>query len=178
METLKVSRLFFYVGLVSAVVAVGYAAPVVLGPLVNPAGHNIINNGPGSILTDYTTWPAMWMVVAFTMFALAAVAGSFAWSFGYYLVARVFNRESTNGGLALLNLLLFVVGVYLSTALMAYVGYDEGLKIATGLSPLVVAGLAQWTVYPTGLGLGMALLGVLLGVLNLAVTARTGKVVQ
>jgi hypothetical protein len=172
LETLKVSKYFFYVGLISAVVAVGYVAPVVLGPLVNPNGHNIINNGPGSILTDYTTWPSLWMFVGFSMFILAAVVGSFAWSSVYYLSSALFGKQQRSSAISILQIIIYVVGVYLSTALMVYVGYTEGLSIAQGASPLVVAGSAQWTVIPTGLGVALTGLGVLLGVLNLFLPSR------
>lgn len=176
METLKISKFFFYVGIISAVVSVGYVSPLVLGPLLNPNGHNIINNGPGSILTDYTTWPAMWMLVAFTMFLIVGVAGSFVWASAYYFDAKVLGKEERNGALSILGLLFFIVGVYLATALMAYVGYTEGLLIAQGEAPLVVAGSAQWTVIPTGLGISLTALGVLIGVINLILPSPKPKV--
>jgi hypothetical protein len=174
-ETLRVSKIYVYIGLISAVFAVAYASPLVLGPLVNPNGHNIVNNGPGGILTDYAIWPAMWMVVGYTIFLIAGVVGSFVWALSYFLVANVFNRTTTNGPLAFLQIVLFTVGVYAATALMAYVGYVEGGKIAEGVAVTIASQLGRWTVYPTGISVSMALLGVLIGVLNIFITIRPRK---
>lgn len=171
METIKVAKMYFYLGLFGLLVAIAFTAPLILFPIVAPDIR--IASGPGSILTnDQYPWPAMWLMVSYLVFLIAATVGSFVWSLAYYLTSRVFNKERTYGILVILHTILYVIGVYGATAFMSYVGFVEGALIASGVAPLVATMAFLWTVVPTGAMVGLALLGVLLGVINLGLTLR------
>lgn len=171
METVKVAKAYFVLGLISLLVAVAFTSPIVLFPLIAP--DVAIASGAGSILTnDEYPWPAMWMMIGYIIFLVGAAAGSFVWSFAYYLTAKVFNKERTYGWLAVPHTLLFIVGVYGATAIMGYLGFYEGGLIASGVAPLVATFAFLWVVVPTGVMITLALLGVLLGVINIGLTLR------
>jgi len=161
MDNLKAARLFFALGIINGFIALA-ATSLILFPDLRLAA------GPGSILThNVDIWPGHWGWVSYYMLLIAGVAGAFLWSLSYYLLKSLFGIEKTSKALATASLLLYEVGVLLTVALTGYVGLEGGRFVADGGSAVVVTALIGWAVIPTGAGVGMALLGTLLGLVNL-----------
>jgi len=161
MDTLRTARLFFLVGILNGFIALA-ATSLILFPDLRLAA------GPGSILThNVDVWPGQWGWVSYFLLLIVGVAGAFLWSLSYYLLKSLFGVERTPKALALASLVLYETGVLLTVALTGYVGLEGGRFVADGGSPIVVTALIGWAVIPTGAGVGIALLGTLLGLVNL-----------
>ncbi len=161
MDNLKAARLFFTLGIINGFIALA-ATSLILFPDLRLAA------GPGSILThNVDIWPGHWGWVSYYILLIAGVAGAFMWSLSYYLLKSVFGVEKTSKALATASIVLYEVGVLLTVALTGYVGLEGGRFVADGGSAVVVTALIGWAVIPTGAGVGMALLGTLLGLVNL-----------
>ncbi|MCS6769739.1 MAG: hypothetical protein NZ570_04810 [Candidatus Caldarchaeum sp.] len=161
MDSLKTSKLFFIVGLVNGFVALA-ATSLILFPDLRLAA------GPGSILThNVDVWPGGWGWVSYYILLIVGVCGAFIWSLSYFLLKSLFGVEKTPTALSAGSLVLYEVGVLMTVALTAYVGLEGGRFVADGGSPIVVTALIGWAVIPTGAGVGLALLGTLLGLVNL-----------
>ncbi|MEM4302661.1 MAG: hypothetical protein QW470_06745 [Candidatus Caldarchaeum sp.] len=168
MECIKTAKLFFILGMLNGFIAVA-GTSLILFPDLRLAA------GPGSVLThNVDVWPGHWGWVSYYMLLIAGVAGAFLWSLSYYLLKALFGVEKTPTALAAVSLIFYEVGVLLTVGLTAYVGLVGGRFVAEGGSPVVVTALIGWAVIPTGAGVGLALLGTLLGLINLiaAVTRR------
>jgi len=161
MDNLKAARLFFALGIINGFIALA-ATSLILFPDLRLAA------GPGSILThNVDIWPGHWGWVSYYMLLIAGVAGAFLWSLSYYLLKSLFGVEKTSKALATASIVLYEIGVLLTVALTGYVGLEGGRFVADGGSAVVVTALIGWAVIPTGAGVGMALLGTLLGLVNL-----------
>jgi hypothetical protein len=161
MDSLRTARLFYIIGLLNGFIALA-ATSLILFPDLRLAA------GPGSILThNVDIWPGHWGWVSYYILLIAGVAGAFLWSLTYYLLKSLFGVEKTPTALAAASLALYEIGVLLTVALTAYVGLEGGRFVADGGSPVVVTALIGWAVIPTGAGVGLALLGTLLGLVNL-----------
>ncbi|MEM1987406.1 MAG: hypothetical protein QXV14_08195 [Candidatus Caldarchaeum sp.] len=162
LESLKTAKLFFTLGIVNGFIAL-VATSLILFPDLRLAA------GPGSILThNVDVWPGSWGWVSYYILLIAGVCGVFVWSAAYYLLKSLFGVDSTPTALSAGSLVMYEVGVLMTVFLTAYVGLEGGRFVADGGSPIVVTALIGWAVIPTGAGVGLALLGTLLGLLNLA----------
>jgi len=169
MEVSKASKAFFAVGLLNGFIAVA-ATSLILIPDLRLAA------GPGSILThNVDFWPGAWGWVSYYVLLIAGVAGGFLWSLTYYLLRVLFNAEKVNTPLTLLSLILYEVGVVGTVALTGYVGIEGGRFVADGGSAMVVTALIGWVVIPTGLTIGAAIIGTLVGLVNLLVAVFKRK---
>ncbi len=163
MDSLRTARFFFVIGLINGFIALA-ATSLILFPDLRLAA------GPGSILThNVDVWPGHWGWVSYYILLIVGVAGAFLWSLSYYLLKSLFGVERTPTFLSSASLVLYEVGVLLTVALTGYVGLEGGRFVADGGSAIVVTALIGWAVIPTGAGVAMALLGTLLGLVNLVV---------
>ncbi|MDJ0274931.1 MAG: hypothetical protein NYU90_07030 [Aigarchaeota archaeon] len=161
MDVLKISKIYFALGLLNGVLA-AVATALILIPELRLAA------GPGSILThNVDVWPGAWGWVSYFVLLIAGVGGAFLWSLSYYLLRQLFNVEGANALLSILSMALYEIGVLGTVGLTGYVGIEGGRFVADGGSAMVVTALIGWVVIPTGLSVGAAVLGTLLGILNL-----------
>jgi len=112
-------------------------------------------------------WPGTWMFISYFVFLIAGVAGCFVWCLIYYMVPRLYRRDSVSEFLALSQLLTFEVALF---ALCAFMGIDAGYYGGTlyhnAFGPVVITQLIAWAVIPIGTLVVVTLLSTVTGVLN------------
>jgi hypothetical protein len=164
MDVVRVARLYFVLGIVNGLIAAVVTSLILIPELRLAAG-------PGSILThNVDVWPGAWGWVSYFVLLIAGVAGALLWSLSYYLLKQIFNVDNVNPVITLLSMLLYEAGTLGTVALTGYVGMEGGRFVAEGGSAVVVTALIGWVVIPTGLSIGAAVLGTLLGIVNLIIS--------
>jgi len=156
-----VAKHFFRVGLLNIVIAVVVTLPVLVPQLGLPLKLEV--------------WPGTWMFISYFVFLTAGVMGCFLWCFIYYMLPRVYDRNTVSEFLALSQLVSFEVAVFGICALMGIdAGYYGGTLYHNGFGPVVVTQLIAWAVIPIGTLIVVALISTVTGIVNV-VTASDEK---
>jgi hypothetical protein len=162
----------------------GFLAFVFTLPVLDPA--LCIATPPGlfgCISTMDINWPGTWVLIAWLIWILIGVLGTLFFGVTYYFAAKFWNKTRANNTLSLLHLVIFEVGLFGATGMMAAIGYVGGSYIAHGGNAIVSSAVIAQNIIPplstdsTSLFydmppvieaafIGITLLGVLIGLLN------------
>src|SRR5579864_8571003 len=93
-----VAKHFFNVGLLNIVIAVAVTLPVLVPQLGLPLKLEV--------------WPGTWMFISFFVFLICGVLGCFLWCFIYYMLPRVYGKNTVDEFLALSQLVSFEVAIF------------------------------------------------------------------
>ena len=106
------------------------------------------------------------------------------WAGVYFISSRVMNKRTTNTLLARGHLILTALGVYVTTTFFSLAGFIGGRAMlpetgcvvlvdqCMGAGMAIVQTLITFTVIPTGAGMGLALTGTAIGIINILITLR------
>jgi hypothetical protein len=157
----QIAKHFFKVGLLNIIIAVAVTLPVLVPQLGLPLKLEV--------------WPGTWMFVSYFVFLIVGVMGCFMWCFIYYMLPRVFEKNTVSEFLALSQLVSFEVAVVGICALMGVdAGYYGGTLYHNGFGPVVVTQLIAWAVIPIGTLIVVALLSTVTGVFNVVTATKEG----
>lgn len=155
----QIAKHFFNVGLLNIIIAVTVTLPVLVPQLGLPLKLEV--------------WPGTWMFISYFVFLIVGVMGCFLWCFIYYMLPRVWQKNTVSELLALSQLVSFEVAVF---GLCAFMGIDAGYYGGTlyhnGFGPVIITQIIAWAVIPIGTLIVVALLSTVTGVVNV-VTARS-----
>ncbi len=149
----QIARHFFRVGLLNIIIAVAVTLPVLVPQLGLPLKLEV--------------WPGTWMFISYFVFLIVGVMGCFLWCFIYYMLPRVYDRNTVDEFLALSQLVSFEVAVFGICAFMGIdAGYYGGTLYHNGFGPVIITQIIAWAVIPIGTLIVVALLSTVTGVVN------------
>jgi hypothetical protein len=155
----QVAKHFFKVGMLNIVIAVAVTLPVLVPQLGLPLKLEV--------------WPGTWMFISYFVFLIVGVMGCFMWCFIYYMLPRVYEKDTVSEFLALSQLVSFEVAVLGICAFMGIdAGYYGGTLYHNGFGPVVVTQLIAWAVIPIGTLIVVALLSTVTGVVNVVTASN------
>jgi len=167
-ETSRVAKWFLYVGVFNALFAVFITIPMIIPD--NTASEDILR-----IAFAVANFPGLYIIMGYLGFLVVGVAGSVAWGAAYYILGSAAGKNQTSKGLAMTHLLLATIGIYGAATLFFVGGYTGGYARLTGVVKTVEDAmvLITWTVMPRMLSIALAIIGNLIGVINVFKTARS-----
>jgi hypothetical protein len=157
----QVSRYFFKAGLVNIVTAAIVTLPVLVPQLGLPLKLEV--------------WPGTWMFIAYFVFLITGVVGTFTWCFIYYMLPKLYGKDTVSDFLALAQLVSFEIAIYGIAAFMGIeAGYHGGTLYHDGFGPVVITQIIAWVVIPIGTLIVVALLSTITGIVNLITATNSG----
>ena len=169
-ESKLVSKYFLILALINTIAAICFTLPI----LIPTSGLPLIIGA----------FPGTWLLIAFLVHVTVGILGMVGWAGTYYISSRVMNKKTTNKLLARGHLFVTALGVYVTTTFFALAGFIGGRAMipetgcvvlvdqCMGAGVAIVQTLITFTVIPTGAGMGLALTGTAIGILNILVTLR------
>ena len=149
----QASRYFFKMGLFNVIVAVAATLPVLVPQLGLPLKLEV--------------WPGTWMFISWFVFVAVGVVGCFIWCFIYYMLPRVYDKNTVSDFLALAQLTTFEAAVFGICAFMGIdAGYYGGTLYHNGFGQAVITQIIAWAVIPIGTLIVVALLSTITGIIN------------
>jgi hypothetical protein len=166
-ETSKVAKWFLYAGVFNALFAVLITIPMVIPD--NTGAEDLLR-----MAFAVAFFPGLYILMGYLGFLVVGVAGSVTWGAAYYIVGAT-GKNETSRGLAMAHLLLVTIGIYGVATFFFAGGYLGGIARLTGVVRTVedAMTLITWTVMPRMLFIAIAIVGSLIGVINLLKTARS-----
>ncbi len=167
-ETSSVAKWFLYVGVFNALFAVFITIPLIIPD--NTGSEDILR-----MAFAVANFPGLYILMGYLGFLIVGVAGSVAWGVAYYILGSAVGKNQTSKGFAMTHLILATIGIYGAAALFFVGGYTGGFARLTGVVKSVEDAMAliTWTVMPRMLFIALAILGNLIGVINVFKTARS-----
>ena len=179
MRTEDLSNEFFKLSLVNGFLALVFTVPI-LDPglcIATPPGLF------GCTSTMDINWPGTWVLIAWLIWLIVGVMGTFFFGATYYFAAKFWNRTKANNLLSTLHLVVFEIGLFGTTAMMAAIGYVGGSYLAHGGNAIVSSAVIAQNIIPPlssdstsvlsdmppvieAAFIGLTLLGVLIGLIN------------
>ena len=182
-ETEKVATWFVYAAVINTILSLLYVTVFLLPDTIG--NGNIPPKGDlFSLSTAVAMFPGTWILIAFLVHVTVGILGMVGWAGTYYISSRVMNKKTTNKLLARGHLFVTALGVYVTTTFFALAGFIGGRAMipetgcvvlvdqCMGAGVAIVQTLITFTVIPTGAGMGLALTGTAIGILNILVTLR------
>ena len=182
-ETEKVATWFVYVAVINTILSLLYVTVFLLPDTIG--NGNIPPKGDlFSLSTAVAGFPGTWLLIAFLIHVSVGILGMVGWAGTYYISSRVMNKRTTNKLLARGHLVVTALGVYVTTTFFALAGFIGGRAMlpdtacvvlvdqCMGAGVAIVQTLITFTVIPTGAGMGLALTGTAIGIINILVTLR------
>ncbi len=152
---------FTYVFLFNALLAAVWTIPVLV------PGLNISKTIAGGSA-------GTWGFVGYISFLVVGVGLMFVSGLAYYEISKVTGGRP-NDKLAWAHLILLEAGTLVATALLAVSGYQGGtMLLAKKPIPEIHESIVVYVV-PISITIGMALLGSLAGIVNMAMALRSGR---
>lgn len=149
---------FTYASLINAVIAIVWTSPVLI-PNLNIA-RQVAGGSAGT-----------WGYVGYSLFLTMGFAATFIFGAMYYLIPKAMNAELFSSKLAALHLLLQEIGILGSTGLLSWAGFIGGNLLLAKRAEEVHGAIVQY-VEPIGYFVALAMIGVTLGIINVAYTIR------
>jgi hypothetical protein len=158
----QVSRYFFKAGLINIVTAAVATLPVLVPQLGLPLKLEV--------------WPGTWMFIAYFVFLITGVVGSFIWCFIYYMLPKLYGKDTVSDFLALAQLVSFEIAIYgIATFMGIEAGYYGGTLYHNGFGQVVITQIISWVVIPVGTLIVIALLSTITGIVNLITATTSGN---
>lgn len=181
MRTEDLSNEFLKLSVVNAFLAFVFTVPILVPSLCIATPPGLF----GCQATMDINWPGTWVLIAWLIWLLVGVLGTFFFGATYYFAAKFWNRTSANNTLSTLHLVIFEVGLFGTTAMMAAIGFVGGSYIAHGGNAIVSSAVIAQNIIPPlstdptnvlsdmppvieAAFIGLTLLGVLIGLVNWA----------
>ncbi|MDA4117974.1 MAG: hypothetical protein OK455_06485 [Thaumarchaeota archaeon] len=162
MPSEQVSRYFFKAGLINIVTAAVATLPVLVPQLGLPLKLEV--------------WPGTWMFIAYFVFLITGVVGSFIWCFIYYMLPKLYGKDTVSDFLALAQLVSFEIAIYgIATFMGIEAGYYGGTLYHNGFGQVVITQIISWVVIPVGTLIVIALLSTITGIVNLITATTSGN---
>ena len=182
-ETERVATWFVYAAIINTMLALLYVTVFLLPDTIG--NGNIPPKGDlFSLSTAVAMFPGTWLLIAFFVHIFVGILGMAGWAGVYYISSRVMNKRTTNTLLARGHLILTALGVYVTTTFFSLAGFIGGRAMlpetgcvvlvdqCMGAGMAIVQTLITFTVIPTGAGMGLALTGTAIGIINILITLR------
>ncbi|MBM3897012.1 MAG: hypothetical protein FJ358_00555 [Thaumarchaeota archaeon] len=149
----RVVKYFVYATFINLGAAIIFTVPIFLPRLQFPI-----------LLTE---WPGIYIYIAYSAFLIAGVLGMLAWAVAYYLLWKVFNKESCDKKILLSQILITNIGVYIVSGFMFAGGYQGAFYAHEDFAAFIVGKIMEATVIPSAIGIALALLGNVFGLANI-----------
>jgi hypothetical protein len=135
---------FFALAMLNGFLALIFTIPILIPSLciATPLGAF------GCKSTIDINWPGTWVLVAWLVFAFAGVAGTLFWGCLYYFRGALAGKTLANKTLSWLHLILYEIGVFGATGMMAAIGFVGGSALAQGYSAAIAAQYIQDNIIP------------------------------
>lgn len=179
MRTEDLANEFFKLSVVNGFLAFVFTLPI-LDPtlcIATPPGNF------GCLATMDINWPGTWVLIAWLVWLIVAVMGSLFFGVSYFFMAKWWNKTKANNMLSTLHIVIFEIGVFGTTAVMAAIGYVGGSYLAHGGNAIVSSAVIATNIIPPlssdptnvfhdmpvvleAAFIGITLLGVLIGFIN------------
>ena len=182
-ETERVATWFVYAAIINTMLALLYVTVFLLPDTIG--NGNIPPKGDlFSLYTPVAMFPGTWLLIAFFVHIFVGILGMAGWAGVYFISSRVMNKRTTNTLLARGHLILTALGVYVTTTFFSLAGFIGGRAMlpetgcvvlvdqCMGAGMAIVQTLITFTVIPTGAGMGLALTGTAIGIINILITLR------
>ena len=182
-ETERVATWFVYAAIINTMLALLYVTVFLLPDTIG--NGNIPPKGDlFSLSTAEAMFPGTWLLIAFFVHIFVGILGMAGWAGVYFISSRVMNKRTTNTLLARGHLILTALGVYVTTTFFSLAGFIGGRAMlpetgcvvlvdqCMGAGMAIVQTLITFTVIPTGAGMGLALTGTAIGIINILITLR------
>jgi hypothetical protein len=158
----RVVRYFLYTTIINTFAAVAFTTPVIIPELAFPLKLEV--------------WPGTWMFISYFVFLIVGVLGTLGWALLLDLVKRVTGVESCDKFLAITNIVLIELAVYVEVTFMFTVGYVGGSyaflnQVGSALITYIIGPL----VIPIGVSIFIYMVGTLLGLMNVVLIFGQGK---
>lgn len=154
----KVVKYFVYATFINLGAAVIVTVPVFLPRLQFPI-----------LLTE---WPGIYIYIAYSAFLIAGVLGMLGWAAAYYLLWKVFNKDSCDKKVVLSQIIVTNAGVYLASVFMFAGGYQGAFYAHEDFAAFIVGKIMESTVIPSAIGIALAVLGNIFGLANIFLILR------
>jgi hypothetical protein len=149
----KPIRYFVYATFINLGAAVIFTVPIFLPRLQFPI-----------LLTE---WPGIYIYIAYSAFLIAGVLGMLGWAAAYYLLWKVFDKDSCDKKVLFSQIIVTNVGVYLASVFMFAGGYQGAFYAHEDFGAFIVGKIMESTVIPSAIGIALALLGNIFGLANI-----------
>ena len=182
-ETEKVATWFIYAAIINTILSLLYVTVFLLPDTIGN-GHIPPSGDLFSLSTAVAMFPGTWLLIAFFVHVFVGILGMAGWAGVYFISSRVMNKQTTNKLLARGHLVLTALGVYVTTTFFSLAGFIGGRAMlpetacvvlvdqCMGAGAAIVQTLIKFTVIPTGVGMGLALTGTAIGIINVLITLR------
>jgi len=151
-------KYFTYAAFVNLGAALAFTAPIFIPRLQFPI-----------LLTE---WPGIYIYIGFSTFLIAGVLGMLAWAVAYYLLWKVFDKNSCDKKVFFSQIFITNIGVYVASIFMFAGGYQGAFYAHEGFAAFVVGKIMESTVIPSAIGIALSLLGNIFGLANVFFTLR------
>ena len=154
----RVVKYFVYATFVNLGAAVAFTAPIFIPRLQFPI-----------LLTE---WPGVYIYIGYSAFLIAGVLGMLAWAVAYYLLWKVFDKNSCDRKIFFSQIIVANIGVYVASIFMFAGGYQGAFYAHEGFAAFIVGKIMESTVIPSAIGIALSLLGNIFGLANVFFTLR------
>jgi hypothetical protein len=179
MRTEDLANEFLKLSVINAFLAFVFTIPILVPSLCIATPPGLF----GCQATMDINWPGTWVLIAWIVWILVGVMGTLFFGASYYFAAKFWNKTKANGTLSMLHLVVFEVGLFGATALMAAIGFVGGSWIAHGGNAIVSSAVIAQNIIPPlstdstsvfsdmppvieAAFIGVTLVGVFIGILN------------
>ena len=158
----RLVRYFLYTTIFNTFAAVAFTTPVIIPELAFPLKLEV--------------WPGTWMFIAYFAFLIVGVLGTLGWALLLDLVKRVTGVDACDKFLAITNIVLIELAVYVLVTFMFTAGYIGGSyafvnQVGSSLITYIIGPL----VIPMGVSIFIYLIGTLLGLMNVVLIFGQGR---
>jgi len=148
----RVVKYFVYATFINLGAAIAFTAPIFLPRLQFPI-----------LLTE---WPGIYIYIGYSAFLIAGVLGMLAWAAAYYLLWKIFSKNSCDKKIFFSQIIVTNVGVYIASAFMFAGGYQGAFYAHEDFAAFIVGKIMESTVIPSAIGIALSMLGNIFGLAN------------
>lgn len=154
------ARYFALASMINAFSAAAFALPVLIPSFEFP------------ILI--TTWPGIYMVIAYAFFIIVGVLGNIAWMSLLANIEKFFSKNLLYKEPLIFHLILTQLAIYSMSSFMFLGGYVGSMLDHQGIGSTVVGTAMEFAVIPSALSIFAIIIAQVIGLANILVSVRSG----
>ena len=154
----QVIKYFFQIFLINTAITIIVAIPVLIPSLAFPI-----------LITE---WPGIYMIIGFFSLIICGILGFCGWAITYFLILKIYKVEFTNKNLVFTQIVLCESGILLTAIFMYWGGYVGASAAHAGMAEFIIGEIMEFAVVPSGLGIGLQIVGNLTGLINVFLTMK------